>query len=117
MQILADERLVVWWGTRVECASGLARPEREGALTADGVGEAFTAIDALTNLWAEVEPSARLRDVARRLLRTHPLRTADALQLSAAITASEQRPANLPFVCLDARLVTAATREGFRIVT
>ena len=50
---------------------------------------------------------------ARRLLRIHPLRAADALQLSAAVIASEHRPTTLSFVTLDNNLERAARREGF----
>jgi hypothetical protein len=46
----------------------------------------------------------------------HDLRAADALQLAAAITASEDRPETLPLVSLDRRLAEAAEREGFTIV-
>ena len=52
--------------------------------------------------------------MAQRLLRLHPLRAADALQLAAAVVASEHEPRSLDFVCLDERLAAAASREGFR---
>ncbi len=51
-----------------------------------------------------------------RLLRTHSLRAADALQLAAARAASEERPDTLPFVTLDERLALAAQREGFAVI-
>jgi hypothetical protein len=54
-------------------------------------------------------------EMARRLLRVHPLRAADSLQLAAAVLASEGRPSTLEFVCLDDRLGIAAQREGFRV--
>jgi hypothetical protein len=41
------------------------------------------------------------------LLRTHPLRSADSLQLAVALIASDHNPVSLDFVCLDARLVSA----------
>jgi hypothetical protein len=50
------------------------------------------------------------------LLRIHPLRSADALQLAAALEASENEPRTLPFVTLDERLARSAVREGFPIV-
>jgi len=46
------------------------------------------------------------------LLRIHPLRAADSLQLAAALTVAEQEPSSLSFVCLDQRLAEAAIREG-----
>jgi len=53
--------------------------------------------------------------VTTRLLCTHPLRAADALQLAAAIAAAEEHPETLPFVTLDDQLAEAASREGFAI--
>jgi len=43
----------------------------------------------------------RVRERARRLLESHTLRAADALQLAAALVASEEKPQDLPFVTLD----------------
>jgi hypothetical protein len=54
-----------------------------------------------------------VRDVARRLLRVHPLRAADALQLAAAYLAAERRPSTLEIVTLDERVRLAAAKEGF----
>ncbi len=51
-----------------------------------------------------------------RFLRVHPLRAADALQLAAAFTASERRPASLEIVTLDERLADAARKEGFTLI-
>jgi predicted nucleic acid-binding protein len=63
-----------------------------------------------------VQPLDSIRESARRLLRVHDLRAADALQLAAAIVAAEGRPPALDMVCLDDRLAKAAEREGFPIV-
>ncbi|HEX7939235.1 MAG TPA: hypothetical protein VF483_09610, partial [Gemmatimonadaceae bacterium] len=43
MRELAAEDVAVatWWGTPVECASGLGRLEREGSLDAASLGEAM----------------------------------------------------------------------------
>jgi len=57
-----------------------------------------------------------LRDAARRLLRVHDLRAADALQLAAALAAAEGRPMTLTLLCLDDRLGAAAEREGFPVL-
>jgi hypothetical protein len=50
------------------------------------------------------------------MVRVHDLGAADALQLAAALAASEQRPSTLPCVCLDERLARAAELEGFPVV-
>jgi predicted nucleic acid-binding protein len=50
------------------------------------------------------------------MLRVHPLRAADALQLAAATVAAEHDPSSLELVCLDQRLSEAAGKEGFPLV-
>jgi len=111
-----DASMLVWWGTPVECASALARREREGAIGLDAATDALERLRELATAWQEVLPSEPVRTVAQRLLRTHPLRAADSLQLAAAIVGAESEPASLEFVGLDARLNEAAMREGFRVV-
>jgi hypothetical protein len=112
LSLLAEDLgLVVWWGTRLECASALARLERSGA----SVQPARDRLDVLATAWAEVEPTEPLRRTAVRLLRVHPLRAADALQLAAAVIWSEGAP-GMPFVTMDGRLADAADREGFRVI-
>ena len=112
----ADPDLIAWWGTSVECVSALSRLEREDLLAPAGTSDALRRLSALRDAWAEVQPSERIRSSAVRLLRTHRLRSADALQLAAALAAAEDHPATLPFVTLDIRLAAAADREGFDAV-
>jgi predicted nucleic acid-binding protein len=108
-----DPEVVVWWGTPVECASAIARLERDGALTAARAADAFARLDALSGSWFQVDPRDEIRETARRLLRVHPLRAADALQLAAAFVVAERRPPTLAFLTLDDRLREAAAKEGF----
>jgi hypothetical protein len=61
-------------------------------------------------------PSESVRRTAERLLRTHPLRAADSLQLAAALIASDHDPRSLELVCMDERLKSAARREGFTVL-
>ena len=103
----------MWWGTELECVSALARQERQGTLTGPSMVEALRRLDGLSLAWREVSPVAKVRQVATRLLRVHPLRAAAALQLAAAIVAAEEQPSTLPLVTLDDRLAQAAEREGF----
>ena len=109
-----DPGVLTWWGTRLECTSALARREREGVVDAPPV--AAQRLAALAEQWQEVAPTEAVRTAASRLLRTHPLRTADALQLAAAIVAADGSPRTLPFVTLDDRLALAADKEGFPVV-
>jgi uncharacterized protein len=111
-----DAQILAWWGTPVEIASALARREREGLLAADEVSGALAVAHTLAESWHEIVPSDAVRRTAQRLLRTHPLRAADSLQLAAALIASDHNPSSLEFVCLDARLAGAARREGFPVL-
>lgn len=110
-----DPDMTVWWGTEIECVSAIARLERDRRLSAADVAAALEVLDDLSLAWVEIEPTARVRELAIRLLRTHPLRAADALQLAASIVAAEERPASLRLVTLDTRLADAAAREGFGV--
>lgn len=110
-----DSSMLAWWGTPVECVSAVARRERDGSLAAKDAAQAFDRLRMLAESWTEVLASEELRTVAQRLLRVHPLRAADSLQLAAAIVAAEGSPRSLPFVCLDQRLVEAAEKEGFAV--
>ena len=108
-----DRAMLVWWAAEVECASAIARLERDGALDAAAVNEAFDRLKRLGEGWHEVEPSDAVREAAVRFLRVHPLRAADALQLAAAFVVAERRPSSLEIVTLDERLAAAARKEGF----
>jgi len=111
-----DPAMLVWWATEVECASALARLEREGALDQPMVIEAFHRLKRLADAWHEVDASDSLREAAVRFLRVHSLRAADALQLAAAFVAAERRPSSLEVITLDECLAAAARKEGFVLI-
>lgn len=115
LQTLAvrDPDMLVWWGSRVECVSALARLERDAALDGRQARAAYERLDGLAHGWHEIGPGEIVRETAIRFLRVHPLRAADALQLAAAFVAAENRPSALEVVTLDDRLVEAARKEGF----
>ena len=112
----SDAGIFAWWGARVECESAISRLERDGHLGRRSAHSARGRLDRFAETWQEVQASDTLRHSARRLLRVHDLRAADALQLAAGLAASEERPMTLAFVCLDERLSAAAEREGFRVI-
>jgi len=66
--------------------------------------------------WNEVVSYDAVRVRARRLLETHPLSAADALQLAAALVMTEERPTGTEFVTFDVRLAEAANKEGFPVL-
>lgn len=108
-----DEDIVVWWTTHTECLSALSRRKREGVLTSDNEREARAVLDALASAWSEIQPTETVRLRAERLLAIHPLRTADAFQLAAALIWAQETPQGLEFVCLDHNLREGALKEGF----
>lgn len=111
-----DEALVVWWGSPVECLSAFARLRREAVLNEFGEEQARLVLHALQEAWMEIEPANVVREQAGRVLRLHPLRAADALQLAAALVWCQGDPIRNGFICLDQRLREAARREGFTVL-
>ena len=85
-------------------------------MTASKASDALVALEALTEGWQEVLPTSQVRKTAKRLVRVHPLRAADAPQLAAALTALDGSSASGALVCLDDRLTDAARREGLQVL-
>lgn len=112
----SDPAVITWWGSEIECVSAFARLERDDAMTAAMVSSAMDRLKSLRTAWHEVQPSQSLRDTALRLLRVHPLRAADAVQLSSAVISADHDPSALGLVTMDARLASAARREGFPVL-
>lgn len=107
-----DDDMVVWWGTRVELASGLCRLIREGAIDETNL----KAAEQLADDAGEIEPTMEIRLAAIRILRVHHLQAADSLQLAAALVWTDHNPSGAGFVCLDKRLREAAEKEGFEVL-
>jgi predicted nucleic acid-binding protein len=107
-----NQPIVTWWGTSLECLSAIARRQREGA-AADIVAESYRRLEAMRAGWQVVRASESLHRTTVRLLKTHPLRAADALQLGAALVASNFEAHSAHFLTEDARLKQAAEKEGF----
>jgi predicted nucleic acid-binding protein len=111
-----DDDVVVWALTSIEVVSALERRVREGTL---GERDALAAEDLAFDLLEgahEVRAVDAARAVAIRLLRTHALRSADAMQLAAALLWVDGTAAGALLHTLDRRLGMAALREGFRVM-
>ena len=111
----ADSRAAIWTLTAVELSSALWRLVREGRLDDSSARQAEArAADfvAASHVVVDIETT---KTVAQRLLRVHPLRAADALQLGAGLVWAANRPTGRWFHTLDERLATAARREGFDV--
>ncbi|PJD99280.1 MAG: hypothetical protein CK427_16100 [Leptospira sp.] len=111
-----DSEIIVWWGTYLECLSGLARKERERNLSLSEFGIAKKRLRTLSEQWNEIQPVDSIKDIAEKLLRNHDLRAADSLQLASAILFCQHKTSNFTFVSLDIKLNLAANREGFMTV-
>src|SRR2546429_4266157 len=96
-----DPRMLVWWGTLVECTAALARREREGALSVADTGTALERLRDVAVAWQEDLPSDAVRSTAPRLPPVPPLRAADSLQPAAAVIPAEAEPPPLRIVRLD----------------
>ena len=107
---------VVWWGSGVEVHSAIARLHRSGKLKDAEKQGALARLDLLSRGWREILPGDSLRDLANQLLDIHELRAADSLQLAAALTWCQQRPARRTFVCGDEHLSRAAVSAGFSVL-
>jgi predicted nucleic acid-binding protein len=108
-------RMVVWWGTRVEALGALARLQREGLLSEKGFRQTRTRLSVLSGAWSELLPVESVRERAEELLVHYPIRSADALQLAAALVWCRDRPQRRIFVCFDRRLGEAASQAGFEV--
>ena len=111
-----DPDVIVWTLTRVEVLSALARRRRQEPSAARRLLVARRNLLAAWDRWSEITAVELVRRHAERVVETHPLRAADALQIAAAMVAAEDTPSALEFVTLDRQQAVAAEREGFRVL-
>lgn len=110
-----DPEVVVWTLTRVELLSALARRRRQAPAAARRLMAAKREILAAWPLWSEVTAVEVVRRHAERVVDTHAVRAADALQIGAALVAAGEDPASLEFVTFDRSQAAAAEREGLTV--
>src|SRR5262249_42392612 len=114
--IAQDAAVTVWTLTRVELLSALARRRRERRTAPDILATARHQLLTAWEQWTEITAFDLVRPRAGRLVERHPLRAADALQIAAALVASDDDSSTLEFVTLDRILADAAAAEGFRVL-
>jgi predicted nucleic acid-binding protein len=112
-----DRAIVLWTLTPVEVVSALRRLVREQDLDEDVARAAEARMEALVQACHVVVDVEGVKALASRLLRVHPLRAADALQLGAALHWTEGHPLGQTLHTLDARLAVAAQRESFTVIS
>lgn len=111
-----DPLIVTWWATPVEIFSALCRYRREDGLPDDAFATVRVRFTELLTALDLVAPNTALRNKAIQLLTAHPLRSADALQLAAALRWCRGEADGMTFVAFDGRLRKAAAREGFAVL-
>jgi predicted nucleic acid-binding protein len=112
----ADPRMTTWMMTRIEVVSAVSRRKREQPELAALWERAIREVHEVAARWIEIWDADATRRHAERIVMEHPLRTADALQLGAALVAADGDPESLELVTLDRRLADAARREGFPVL-
>jgi predicted nucleic acid-binding protein len=113
--IAEDDAIVLWTLTPVEVMSALRRLVREELLAEDVARLAEGRMEELTRVSHVVVDVDPVKSLAARLLRLHPLRAFDALQLGAALHWAEGHPQRRTLHTFDGRLALAAQREGFTV--
>lgn len=113
--VSGDDAMVVWTLTPVEVVSALRRLVHEGALSEDAARVAEVRLGEMMDRCHVVIDVEAVKSLATRLLRLHPLRALDALQLGAALHWTEGHPQGRTLHTLDNRLAHAAEREGFMV--
>jgi hypothetical protein len=111
--VAEDNRIVLWTLTPVEVVSALRRLVREKILGEEVARLAEVRMDELASACHVIIDVDPVKSLATRLLRLHPLRAFDALQLGAALHWAEGQPQGRTLHTFDGRLATAAQREGF----
>jgi len=108
-----DQEMLIWCLSRLEVMSALCRRVREGVLNERYFQVAKRHLSDLIERAYKVKAIEKVKQRALRLLEVHPLRAADAWQLSSALVATQEDPGRLVIVCFDERLKNAAIKEGF----
>ena len=104
-----------WWNMPVEAHSALVRLFTEKRITGETLDAALSHLQEFRARCKEIQPLDRVRDVAEECLDRFQIRSADALQLAAALIWCRHAPRNRPFVCYDSRLSAAARQCGFDV--
>ena len=110
-----DSGLAIWTLTPIEITSALWRLARDHALSEADALAADSRAHELEAASHTIVDTEGVKSRARRLVRVHPLRFADALQLAAALVWAGDRPHGKALHTLDERLAQAARREGFDV--
>ncbi len=107
--------IVTWWNTPVEIHGVLIRLSKEKRITPEGLEKGLGYVQQFRLRWREIQPVDSVRDSAEDCLDRFRIRSADAVQLAAALLWCSQMPRNRPFICYDSELSDAARQCGFEV--
>lgn len=111
----SDREMILWAFTPVECLSAIYRKSRDFSMDVKELSLIRDRLRQIQKASHEVLQFDLVRARAERLIAVHALRSADSMQLAAALVVTEDNPAALPFVTFDKNLALAALKEGFSI--
>lgn len=102
--------------SEVEIASSIYRRVRERELSPDEADHALATLRQDLGIWQVLEVTPQITSAALQLLKTHPLRASDAIQLASALVFRDSVRERLEaFVAFDRRLIDAAESERFTV--
>lgn len=113
IELYREHAVIVWWATRIEIMSALARLLRVSQISTADFTKARKSANDLFASWSVIVPSDALRATAIGLVEKYDLRAADSLQLAAALVWCGHAPSNRLFLTGDHRLQDAALLTGF----
>lgn len=108
-----SQPLCIWTLTVVEATAAICRLHRAGSLTAEKRDAAIAHLEKIIKSCVTVKNLELVKARAKRLLKIHPLKSADALQLAAALVSCQDQPQSHHFITFDKRLKESAGLEGF----
>jgi predicted nucleic acid-binding protein len=117
MEATEDNRKLISAGTPLEVYAALKRRERTGGIApADGeAARNILRVEAARMVQQPLNPA--VLEAARQVLDRHELRSAEAMQLGAAVVAREMfQGMEVVFVSADPRMLAAAKGEHFETV-
>ena len=109
--------IVTWWGTSVEIHAAFFRMQKEGRMKADDVQHGLQLFADFRLRWREILPVEKVRVLAEDSCRRYDIRSADSMQLAAALVWCNEQPRGRNFICFDRRLSDAARAAGFLVQT
>ncbi|HCU24654.1 MAG TPA: hypothetical protein DF383_06530 [Deltaproteobacteria bacterium] len=111
-----EEPASVWLFSMVEVTSALCRLFRMKEIHQQDLEKALETWKEISEEVTWIRDFEMVQERALRVLRLHPLKAADALQLASALVAVTDRTTSHQFVTLDKQLAEAANKEGFQVI-